>query len=217
MKKIYMLIFLAIFSASIAFIAYLQSMGLSIREFTIRFIISPIQELGAFAPPAFLGIMIGQAIIVPIPSEILLFAGGMLFDFLGGMILGLIGSIISAEIAFYIGRYGGRPLAEKMVGADALAIVDRWIQRWGTWAIVLARLLPFVAFDPFSYGAGMTPLSNKKFVFGTIAGLIPRVIFYSFLGALLRDVSINIETQEAVFNMIMLLVFGIFGIMFLMY
>ena len=100
-----------------------------------------------------------------------------------GGIMGVIGSMAAAIVCYYVSKRGGRPVAEKFVGESALNMADDLIQKYGTGAIVVARFLPFVAFDPISYASGLVDMDVKKYSLGTFLGSIPRAFFYSWLGA----------------------------------
>ena len=66
----------------------------------------------------FLGIVL-EAVIIAIPSELILATGGILaskgiFTFLGAFLTGLIGSVFCAIVIYFMGYYGGRPFIKNM-------------------------------------------------------------------------------------------------------
>jgi uncharacterized membrane protein YdjX (TVP38/TMEM64 family) len=163
----------------------------------VVYFVNPIYELGFLGMLLYLGIMALQAIIVPIPSEILLMASGMIWGVLLGGIMGIIGSMISAILAYYVGKKGGRPLAEKFVKKSVLDTVDDLIKKYGTGFIIISRFLPFIAFDPISYASGVLKIPPKKYILGTLVGLIPRAFFYAYLGASLGiKPPVNIDKMD---------------------
>jgi uncharacterized membrane protein YdjX (TVP38/TMEM64 family) len=90
----------------------------------------------------FFVMMIIQAIAIPIPSELVLIAGGLAFGFPFGWLVGALGSIVAAVLGFYISRKGGRSLAIRLVGEKAIKFADNWFNRWGAWAVLLGRPTP---------------------------------------------------------------------------
>ena len=134
--------------------------------------------------PLLFGMMIVQAIAIPIPSELVLIAGGLAFGFPFGWIVGALGSIVAAMLGFYISRKGGRSLAIRFVGEKGIKFADNWFNRWGVWAVLLGRFAPFIPFDAISYGAGLTSMKLKKFIIPTIIGTLPRTLFYTTFGIL---------------------------------
>ena len=78
-------------------------------------ILNAISEYGYFG--MFLA-MILEAIIIVIPSELILATGGILasqniFSFLGALLTGVIGSVFCAIIIYLMGYFGGRPFIDK--------------------------------------------------------------------------------------------------------
>jgi uncharacterized membrane protein YdjX (TVP38/TMEM64 family) len=138
----------------------------------------------AGGPPLFFGMMIIQAIAIPIPSELVLIAGGLAFEPLIGWLVGALGSIVAAVLGFYISRKGGRSLAIRLVGERGIKFADNWFNRWGVWAILLGRFAPFIPFDAISYSAGLTSMKLKNFMIPTVIGTLPRALFYTSLGSI---------------------------------
>ena len=69
-----------------------------------------------------------------------------------------------------------------MIGRKGLEFADNWFKRHGFYAVLLARLIPFIPIDAISYGAGLTAMNLKSFFVATAIGMLPRVIFYSYIG-----------------------------------
>ena len=190
----------------------------------VRFFINPVHAIGFFGIFLFIGIMAIQGLIIPIPSEGVLLATGMIWGFFWGGIMGIIGSMAAGMLCFYLSRKGGRPIAEKFVGEKAIMMADNFIKKYGTGAIIVARLFPFLPFDPISYASGLVDLDVKKYAIGTFIGSIPRAFFYSILGAsfqIVPPIDItdmpSIEAQSAIFNVILLIIVAVLGLMFILY
>jgi len=188
------------------------------------FFILPLLEIGLWAVLVFLLLMVIQSLIAPIPSELVLLSGAMIFGFWGGVILGIIGSMLSAWITYYISNKGGRAIldatGEKLSLADRLiSIMDEWIESWGFWAIIVGRAVPVIMFDPVSYAAGLSNIKPKQYYLATLIGSIPRAIFYAYLGFLLldgRDPNVigtmqpeEFEEISGQFNTIFFVIFGV--------
>lgn len=158
----------------------------------------------------FFVVMVIQSVAVPIPSELCLVAGGVAFAaiynnlWLALLISALIGyasSMVGALILFYLGRKGGRPLVIKFLGKSNMDFVDNWFKKWGVWAVGLGRLLPVIFYDPISLVAGATDMNVKYYIYGTLAGTVPRVIFYCGLG-----VGIVTTLSEQLFDIILIII-----------
>ncbi|MHA1836278.1 MAG: undecaprenyl-diphosphate phosphatase [Candidatus Odinarchaeia archaeon] len=155
---------------------------------TLKNIILVIGPLGLFF------VMIIQAILAPIPSEgVLILAGGAFTAFygfpLGFIIAGVIGGfgeIAGAIISFGISKIGGRPIALKLIGEKNLEFADNWFEKYGGWAVLVGRLIPFIPFDAVSYGAGLTKIKTSVFLLATSVGAFPRAFIYAYFGYLLE-------------------------------
>jgi len=186
--------------------------------------VNPIFDLKFIGIFLFIGVMAFQGLLVPIPSEVILIATGMIWGWLLGGILGIIGSMAAALLCFYVSRRGGRPLAKKFVGEKAIDMADDLINKYGTKAIVVSRLIPFISFDVISYASGLVDVELKEYAVGTLVGSIFRAFFYSIWGALLNfsppidttDIAL-IEAQADVFNWVLLIVLSVLVLMFLAY
>ena len=181
--------------------------------------VNGVQMLGFWGIFLFIGIMAIQGLIIPIPSEIVLLSTGMIWGILGGGVMGIIGSMAAGILCFYISRLGGRPLVEKFIGEKAMLMADNFIEKNGTWAILISRTIPFIAFDPISYVSGLVEMDIKKYSIGTFIGAIPRAFFYAFLGWSfgIDPNNPNIEAQSATFNLIFLVICAVLGGMFVLY
>lgn len=138
---------------------------------------------GAWAPAVSALLMVLQSVIAPLPAFVITFANGLLFGWAWGALLSWSAAMVGAWVCFWIARSLGRPVVERLVGGShALEVSDLFFERWGPWAILVCRLLPFVSFDLISYGAGLTPVSQRRFLVATGLGQLPATLLYSYLG-----------------------------------
>jgi membrane protein DedA with SNARE-associated domain len=120
-----------------------------------------------------------ESACIPLPSEIIMpFAGFLVFK--GEMNLwlvalaGAIGCVVGSIPAYYVGMFGGRPLAEKygkyiLLSKRDLDYADHLFEKHGEIIIFVARMLPairtFIAFP-----AGVVRMNMPKFIFYTFVG-----------------------------------------------
>ncbi|RLI65162.1 MAG: TVP38/TMEM64 family protein, partial [Candidatus Asgardarchaeum californiense] len=150
-------------------------------------------------PLGFFIALILQAILAPIPSELMLFLGGAAYGPIVGGLVGGAGTAAGSIASFYISKRGGRPVVLRLVGEKTIAFADRWFERWGAWAVLIGRFIPFIPFDGVSYGAGLTKMRFRDFFIASTLGGFPRSIFYAYLGYLASQ-QINTGGLEAFFN-----------------
>jgi uncharacterized membrane protein YdjX (TVP38/TMEM64 family) len=151
-------------------------------EWIYEILIWVITSFQAGGLPLLFIMMIIQALAIPIPSELVLIAGGLAFGLLFGWLVGALGSIVAALVGFLISRWGGRSFAIRLVGEKGIQFADNWFDRWGAWAVLLGRFAPFIPFDAISYSAGLTKMKLRSFMIPTVIGTLPRAFFYAFLG-----------------------------------
>ena len=224
---LYICIFIVLVILSLVLLYYIYFVdGTILYRVVIDWFVNPIYFLGFWGILLFIVIMAIQGLIVPIPSEIVLLGTGIIWGLFGGGVMGIIGSMAAALLCFYISKKGGRPLVKKFVGEKAIDLADNFIHKYGMGAIIIARFLPFIAFDPISYTSGLVDMDVKKYSIGTFIGSIPRAFFYSWLGSTLGITPpvylatlplAEIEAQSAFFNNVLLIILALLIVMFVAY
>lgn len=127
-------------------------------------------------------LMVFQSVAAPLPAFVITFANGLLFGAWWGTLLSWSSAMAGATVCFAISRLLGRPVVEKLVGGKSLELSDRFFQRYGRHAVLLARLIPVISFDVVSYAAGLTSMGVGEFLLATGVGQLPATIVYSVLG-----------------------------------
>lgn len=144
-----------------------------------------VESTGAWAPLASIAIMVFQAVLAPLPAFVVTFANAALFGWAWGAVLSWTGAMLGAALCYGLSRWYGRGLVERVTPPGTLARFDAMSERWGSWTVLVARLLPFVPFDPISYAAGLTRMRLGPFLVATGVGQLPATIVYSLAGDLL--------------------------------
>jgi len=137
---------------------------------------------GLWGPLVSLGIMVLQGILAPIPAFVVTFANGLAFGAFAGWLISLIGHALASSVCFIVARQLGRRRVESLVTKRGLVAADRWLERWGSQAVFLTRLVPGISFDGISYAAGLTSISFKRFLVATTLGVIPETLLFAYLG-----------------------------------
>ncbi|MCB2313087.1 TVP38/TMEM64 family protein [Clostridium tagluense] len=144
-----------------------------------------ILSFGVWAPVISFILMILQSVIAPLPAFIITFANAGLFGWVNGALLSWSSAMVGAILCFFIARLLGRDIVEKLTSKFALKSIDDFFERHGKYAILIARLLPFISFDIVSYAAGLTSMSFWSFFIATGIGQLPATIIYSYVGGML--------------------------------
>ncbi|HAE92841.1 MAG TPA: TVP38/TMEM64 family protein [Tissierella sp.] len=141
-----------------------------------------ILSFGIWAPIISFLLMVFQSVAAPLPAFLITFANAGLFGWVKGAILSWTSAMAGAVLCFYIARIYGRNTVEKLTSKFALEEIDDFFERYGNYAILIARLLPFISFDIVSYAAGLTSMSLWSFLWATGLGQLPATIVYSYAG-----------------------------------
>ncbi len=140
--------------------------------------------LGPFAPLASIGLNVVQGVIAPLPGFVVPFIDGVVFGTWWGALITWVGGIAAASACFAIARIFGQSFATRVCGHNALfRRANATVERHGLAAVALARLVPGLPFDVFSYLGGLTGIRFGPFVLGTAIGSAPHAYVYSVLGA----------------------------------
>jgi uncharacterized membrane protein YdjX (TVP38/TMEM64 family) len=228
---LYIIIFVALIVISLVLLYLVFFVDNTILyRFVVEFFVNPVYNLGIVGIYLFIAIMGVQGLFVPLPSELVLLATGMIWGWFLGGLMGIIGSMAAAILCFYVSRYGGRPLVEKFVGEKAIDIADEFIRKHGIKAIIITRFIPFIPFDVISYTSGLVDIDLKKYSIGTLAGSSFRAFFYATLGWLLfmrlnlplpldfDSLPLNVIIEQSnYFNTILLIILTALAVMIALY
>lgn len=144
-----------------------------------------ILSFGVWAPIISFLLMVFQSVAAPLPAFLITFANAGLFGWVRGAILSWTGAMAGGILCFHISKIYGRNMVEKLTSKFALNEVDKFFDRYGNYAVLIARLLPFMSFDLVSYAAGLTSLGFWSFFWATGLGQLPATLVYSYVGGML--------------------------------
>ena len=164
------------------------------------FVLNLISNYGYFG--MFIG-MVLEAVIIAIPSELILATGGILssrgiFTLQGVFLIGLIGSVFCAIVIYFMGYFGGKPFVRKygkyfFMKEEDLEKSDSWFNKYGMLSALIGRNFPIVR-TLISLPIGITRQSFIKFLIYTTIGSIPWTLLFVYLGYYLGENWIIINT-----------------------
>jgi membrane protein YqaA with SNARE-associated domain len=105
----------------------------------------------------------------PVPPDILLIALALLkpeTSFALALIT-TIGSVLGAMFGYGIGLKGGRPLLNKLVSEEKIALVSDYFNKYDVWAIGIAGFTP-IPYKVFTISAGVFSIHFVRFVIVSI-------------------------------------------------
>jgi uncharacterized membrane protein YdjX (TVP38/TMEM64 family) len=146
--------------------------------------------LTAFGPWAVAisaGLTVAQAIVAPLPANVITMTNGLVFGPLWGGLLSWFSTVLGSSLCFLLSKKFGKPFAEKIVG-NGLQSAEKFFKTYGLHAMFLIRIMPFVPFDAVSYGAPLVGIPFSRFLVATSIGIIPSILIYSYLGTFIAGI-----------------------------
>lgn len=112
-----------------------------------------------------------DSVLIPVPPEPLLIAMSLARRALAlpYAVLATGASVLGALLDYYVGRWGGRPLAERLVDKGRLDRISGSFQRHDVWVVGLAAFTP-LPYSVFSLAAGLAHLKTHRFVLASLVG-----------------------------------------------
>lgn len=141
-----------------------------------------LQPLGWWGPVAFV-LLYAAAMVLGLPTLQFTIAGGAVFGLPWGAALSLLGGTAGAMGAFALSRYLLHPWAERRFGGHpALRRFRRGIAERGLVFVLAVRLVPVTPFNLENLLFGLTSLRWQPYLLGTVVGILPGTVAYSWLG-----------------------------------
>lgn len=140
-----------------------------------------IRSWGAWAIVGSVLLMVAHS-FVPLPSEFIAIANGIVFGLIVGTMITWIGAMLGAILAFALARWLGRQFVQAILPARYTGAIDEWTKEQGTPILLVSRLLPVVSFNLINYAAGLTSVSWWTFLWTTGLGIAPLTFLMVFAG-----------------------------------
>ena len=100
-----------------------------------------------------------------------------------------VGFVGGSLLAFWLGRNVARDwVSEKISAYPKFAAIDKAVAKEGFKIVFLTRLSPLFPFNLLNYAFGITQVSLKDYVLGSV-GMIPGTILYVYIGSLLGSIA----------------------------
>jgi membrane protein DedA with SNARE-associated domain len=161
--------------------------------------------ISALGYPGIVLLMAIESACIPLPSEVIMpFSGALIvpavaslyhqrapFSLLWVATFGAIGCNLGSILAYEIGYFGGRPLVERFgryvfLNKRELDIADRFFQKRGAIAVLIARLLPVIR-TFIALPAGIARMPRLKFHAYTFLGSWPWCFALAYVGMRLGE------------------------------
>jgi uncharacterized membrane protein YdjX (TVP38/TMEM64 family) len=154
-----------------------------------------LRDLGALGVVAFV-VLYNLATVLFIPGSILTLGGGALYGVFWGSVYVTLRAILGATLAFLIGRYWARDwVCQRLQNDPRFRSIDAAVARRGARVVLLTWLSPVFPFNLLNYGFGITTISLKDYLLGSL-GLVPGTVMYVYIGSLAGDIATLDSSSE---------------------
>ncbi len=109
-------------------------------------------------------------------------AGGLLFGWWLGAVLAHVGTMLGCTITFSWSRRLGRGLARRLTGARMQRLLGR-VERHPVATNVLLRICPVGNSLALNLLFGLSTISLRDFLTGTLVGTLPETVIYALFGS----------------------------------
>jgi uncharacterized membrane protein YdjX (TVP38/TMEM64 family) len=138
---------------------------------------------GRAALAAIVIVLLASDVLLPIPSSFVSAGAVSLLGAVQGGLTIALGMTAAAWLGYWLGRYGGEPLARRMAGPSELERARRMMDRYGSWVVLVCRGVPVLA-EASTLLAGATRTSVWTFALVTTLGNVGLSAAYALIGLL---------------------------------
>lgn len=126
-----------------------------------------------------------------IPSTPFMAIAGILFGFKYGLIYTIIGGFLSSSLVFIFSRFLGKEKADILLEHRYLKLLGDYNKRLETgavWDLIILRITPIMPFNVLNILMGISRISTRDFIIGTVLGLIPSNIITVYFGIFITEI-----------------------------
>lgn len=141
-----------------------------------------VSQFGFWGPLIIIAAMLVQMFLFVIPSALVMIVCILAYGPYWGSVLAIGGVLLAAAIGYYIGAYRGPMTVDKLIGKKSKDKVGYYVERYGVWTVITARIFPVFSNDATSFVAGLLIMGFWKFMAATFAGIFPLTVALAYLG-----------------------------------
>ncbi|NJW53217.1 TVP38/TMEM64 family protein [Salinimicrobium oceani] len=141
-----------------------------------------VAQFGWFGPLVIILTMILQMFLIVIPSPLVMVVTVLAYGPIIGAVILFAAIFMASSFGYFIGRYFGPVIVEKLIGYKTEKKISNFIEEYGFWTVIIIRLSPFLSNDAISFVGGVLKMGYWKFIGATMIGISPLIIFIAYLG-----------------------------------
>jgi len=141
-----------------------------------------VSGFGWFGPILLILAMVVQMFLIVIPTIALMVVSILAYGPMWGSVIVLMAVSVASSVGYFIGRYLGKNFITRLLGENTENKITKFIESYGSWAVIITRLNPFLSNDAISFIAGLLKMGYWKFIGATMVGILPLTVFIAILG-----------------------------------
>lgn len=130
------------------------------------------------------------ACVLFLPASILTLGAGFAYGLGVGVPAVWVAASLGATVSFLVGRTVARAwVARRIAGNARFSAIDRAVGHQGLKIVLLTRLSPVFPFSLLNYAYGLTRVTLRDYVVGSVVGMLPGTVMYVYLGSLITSLT----------------------------
>ncbi|MBV1872663.1 MAG: VTT domain-containing protein [Gammaproteobacteria bacterium] len=142
-------------------------------------------EFGFLGPAVFF-VVASIAIVINVPTAIVIAIAAMIYGPFGAIILGTLCFSLAIVIMFYIAKVADQGLIKRII-EKYLPRTNNYIQDTNLHTIINLRLI-FFALPPINWMLAILCTRFSSYFWGSVIGALPNIVVFSWLGGTLVEV-----------------------------
>jgi len=139
-------------------------------------------QFGFWGPVFIVLAMVAQMFLLVINVVALMLVAIIAYGPVWGSVIAITAVTVASTIGYWLGRVLGEAGVSKLIGKKTQEKVSEFMESYGIWAIIIARISPFLSNDAVSFVAGLANMNYLKFLAATLAGIVPLTLLLAWLG-----------------------------------
>jgi len=141
-----------------------------------------VNQFGFWGPFFIILAMVAQMFLLVINVVLLMLVAILAYGPVWGSVIAVVAVLVASTVGYMIGKSVGEAGVSKLIGNKTQRKVNDFMDRYGLWAIIIARISPFLSNDAVSFVAGFATMRYWQFILATFAGIVPLTVLLAWLG-----------------------------------
>lgn len=141
-----------------------------------------VNQFGFWGPFFIVLAMVAQMFLVVVNVVLLMLVAILAYGPVWGSVIAVVAVLVASTVGYIIGKSVGEAGVKKLIGNKTQQKVSDFMDRYGLWAIIIARISPFLSNDAVSFVAGFATMRYWQFILATFAGIVPLTVLLAWLG-----------------------------------